>query len=143
MTSNEYPTLMHRWFEEVWNQGRTETIDELLTDSTIHHGLSETGEDLIGIAPFKNFHSEFLSAFSDLHVEVKDVKVDGEKYSAHFVVTGTQTGDLRAIAATGKKVRFDGGGVCEVRNGKCIEIWNEIDFGKMQYDLDPNTPNIP
>lgn len=24
-----YETLLHRWFEEVWNQGRENTIDEL------------------------------------------------------------------------------------------------------------------
>ncbi len=27
--------LAHRWFEEVWNQRRLDTIDELLTDESV------------------------------------------------------------------------------------------------------------
>ena len=26
----EYPTLLHRWFDEVWNQKREEAIDEMM-----------------------------------------------------------------------------------------------------------------
>ncbi len=34
---NENVLLALRWFEEVWNQRRTETIDELLTDESVSH----------------------------------------------------------------------------------------------------------
>lgn len=143
MTSNEYPTLMHRWFEEVWNQRRTETIREMLTETTIHHELNGPGSaDMVGIGPYEKFHSDFLGAFPDLFVEVKNVTVEGDKYTGHFVVTGTQSGTLGEMPATGKKVRFDGTGICIIKDGRCVEVWNEIDFGKMQYDLAPDTPDI-
>jgi hypothetical protein len=34
-------SLARQWFEEVWNQRRTDTIDELLTDESVSY--SESG----------------------------------------------------------------------------------------------------
>jgi hypothetical protein len=39
--ANENALLARRWFEEVWNQRRTDTIDELLTEESVSH--SELG----------------------------------------------------------------------------------------------------
>ncbi|MEP6851027.1 MAG: ester cyclase [Acidobacteriota bacterium] len=143
MTSNEYPTLMHRWFEEVWNQQKTETIRELMTEDTVHHGLSGPGGPPVhGIEPFEKFHSDFLKSFPDLHVEVEDVLKDGDRYAARFAVTGTQKGEFTGLPATGKKVVFAGSGICLVEDGKFKEVWNVIDFVKMQYDLAPDTPDV-
>ena len=140
---DEYPTLMHRWFEEVWNQRKTETIRELMSEETIHHGLSGPGgPDVIGIEPFLTFHEQFLKSFPDLHVEIGDIIQEGDKYAARFIVTGTQKGEFNGFPATGKKVRFMGSGICQIEDGKCKEVWNVIDFLKMQYDLAPDTPDV-
>ena len=34
--------LVRRWFEEVWNQGREETIDELFAANGVGYGLGDT-----------------------------------------------------------------------------------------------------
>jgi len=139
----EYETLLHRWFEEVWNQRRTETIRELLTEDSIHHGLSGPGGGTVyGYEDFEKFHADFLAAFPDLRVELGDVITEGAKLAARFTVTGTQTGPFHDLPATGKKVRFTGSGICTVKDGKCHEVWNEVDFLKMQYDLSPDTPDV-
>ena len=39
--SNENKALIHRWFEEVWNKGREEVIDELFAADGIAHGLAD------------------------------------------------------------------------------------------------------
>ncbi len=41
--TDEYHTLMHRWFAEVWNQKRTDTIVEMMSEETLHHGLTGPG----------------------------------------------------------------------------------------------------
>ncbi len=38
---------MHRWFEEAWNKGREEAIDEMLADGGIASGIWETGLRLL------------------------------------------------------------------------------------------------
>jgi len=37
--SDEMKSVLHRWFEEVWNKGREEAIDELFAEDGIAHGL--------------------------------------------------------------------------------------------------------
>ena len=142
--NNEYPTLLHRWFDEVWNQKKASTIRELFTEDTVVHGLSGPGEDPVrGFEAFEKFHSDFLAAFPDVHIEVDDVVTEGDKLAGRFTVTGTQSGALAEMPPTGKKTLFTGSGICTVKDGKFTEVWNEIDFPKMQYDLAFDTPDIP
>lgn len=140
MTNSE---LIRHWFEEVWNRKNAAVIREMLDENSVHHGLGGPGsEPVTGVAAFEEFHRAFLAAFPDLHVEVEDVLAGDDKVATRFVVTGTQKGDLPGMPATGKKVRFTGGGMCRIDGGKFAEVWNEIDFPKMQYDLAPDTPDI-
>ena len=134
MPDNE--TILHEWFDQVWNQKDTALIDELMTDETKHHGLAgPDGGAITGLDNFKGFHQAFLNAFPDLHVEVNDVVMEGDKIAARCTVTGTHLGDGLGFAPTGKKVRFTGGGICHMKDGKFTEIWNEYDFMKMHADL--------
>jgi hypothetical protein len=43
-------SIQRRWFEEVWNQGREATIDELLAPDVVGHGLVDpNGNEVTGI----------------------------------------------------------------------------------------------
>lgn len=56
--------LVRRWFEEVWNKGRAEAIDEMFAADGVAHGLSDgAGNPLKGPADFKPFHETFRGAF--------------------------------------------------------------------------------
>ena len=141
--TNEYPSLLHRWFDEVWNQQKASTIRELFTEDTVVHGLSAPGEAPVrGFEAFEKFHADFLAAFPDMQIVVDDVVTEGDRLAGRFTVTGTQTGALGDMPATGKKTLFTGSGICIVKDGKFTEVWNEIDFPKMQYDLAFDTPDI-
>ena len=37
----ENKTLVRRWFEEVWNNGRADAIPEIFGEDGIAHGLSD------------------------------------------------------------------------------------------------------
>ena len=39
--SEENKELVRRWFEEVWNKGRADAIDEMFDENGIAHGLSD------------------------------------------------------------------------------------------------------
>jgi predicted ester cyclase len=68
-------TLSRRWFEEVWNERRTATIEEILAPDAIGH--MESGE-VTGVEPFKQTRDQFLTAFPDLRFEIEDVVSDGD-----------------------------------------------------------------
>src|SRR5687768_1849985 len=122
----EYSSLLHRWFEEVWNQKREDAIDDMMAEDVIVHGLSD--EAIVGRENFKPFFRSFSSAFPDIHVTVEDVVTQGEKMSCRCTVRGTHTGDGLGFPPTNQPVEFTGSGMCTLKDGKFQEVWNEFDF---------------
>jgi predicted ester cyclase len=118
-------TFMHRWFEQVWNQGRQDAIDEMMAEDTIIHGLQE---DIRGPEAFRPFHRQFRSAFPDMHITVEEVLIDGDMLAARCFVAGTHTGPGLPLKAGGKPASFTGMCMARVKHGKMIEGWNNFDF---------------
>jgi hypothetical protein len=57
-------TVLHRWFEEVWNQGRESSIDELMADGALIHGIATpAGQPMRGAADFKPFFQSSVRHF--------------------------------------------------------------------------------
>ena len=89
--SQNKDTLLHRWFEEVWNQKKTSAIHDMMSEDTLIHGLTGPGGGPVrGASEFENFHASFLAAFPDLHVDVEDVITEGNRTGCRFTVTGKQ-----------------------------------------------------
>ena len=125
----EYPSLLHRWFDEVWNQKREEAIDEMMAEDVVVHGLP--GGPIVGRESFKPFYRSFVTAVPDIHVTVEDVVTEGDKMSCRCTVRGTHTGDGLGFAPTNQPVEFTGGGLCIIKDGRFQEVWNEFDFMRM------------
>lgn len=128
--------LLRRWFEEVWNQGRAETIDELLAADAICYGLSEDeAQPVIGPAGFHPFHQVFRGAFPDIEVVAEDMIAEGDKVVARLRVRGQHTGDHLGVAASNAPVDFTGMVIARVKDGKFVESWNNIDFLQMNQQI--------
>ena len=85
------PNVLYRWFEEVWNKGRETAVDELASPDVIAHGIvDDQGNELVGRDAFKAFWRQFRNAFPDVHVDVHDTLVDGEKVAVRRTVRGPQ-----------------------------------------------------
>jgi steroid delta-isomerase-like uncharacterized protein len=134
--TEECSTLVHEWFERVWNQGRSDAIDELLADDAIVHGLEDaSGNALKGPEGFKPLHHAFRTAFPDLTIEVEECLTDGDRMAFRCKVRGTHHGDGLGVAPTGREVEFMGMGFVRVRDGKIVEAWNTFDFQSMNAQL--------
>lgn len=130
-------TFLERWFDEVWNKGREEAIDEMAIEDAKTHGLEHPdGSPVKGRQAFKDFHKLFLSAFSDIHIKVEDTLTEGNKTMARCVVTATHTGPGLGKPATGKRVKFTGMCLAYLKDGKLAEAWNNFDMGTMYRQLE-------
>jgi steroid delta-isomerase-like uncharacterized protein len=111
-----------RWYEEVWNQSRAETIDELLADDCVSY--SEAGA-LRGKDAFKQQqHSVFLGAFPDLRLAVDAIVAEGDLVVVRWTATGTHTGDSLGFPAIGRKIVAPGTTWIRFRDGKMAEGWD-------------------
>ncbi len=71
--------LAYRWFEEVWNQGLEQTIDELFSPTGIAHGLGDTDVELRGAEQFKPFVRNLRGSLPDTHISVEDAIAENDK----------------------------------------------------------------
>ncbi|HEX5708066.1 MAG TPA: ester cyclase [Pyrinomonadaceae bacterium] len=134
--SEENKALVRRWFDEVWNKGRAEAIDELFAEDGTAHGLGDVeGASLRGPAEFKPFHQKFREAFPDIEVTIEDVITEGDKLAARCLVRGSHRSDSLGFAATNRGVGFTGMVFLRIRDGKIVEAWNNFDFMSMFQQL--------
>ena len=134
--SEENKALIRRWFEEVWNQGNSKTIDELLDKNGVIHGLVDAnGEPVRGLKAFHEFHDQFHNAFSDLDISVDDIVAEGDRVVARCSVRGKHTGESLGFAATNAPIQFEGIAIVRIKDGKIVEAWNQFDFLEMNRQL--------
>jgi steroid delta-isomerase-like uncharacterized protein len=130
-------TILNRWFEEVWNQGRESAIDEMMWDDAPGRGLVRAdGQDVRQKESFKAFHRQFRSALSEIHIEVQDVLTEGDLTVARCFVTAKHTGDGLGKPAKGNPVQFTGMTMARIKDGKIAEAWNNFDFMTMYQQME-------
>ena len=131
--STENVRLIQRWFDEVWNKGRAEAIDEMFAADGIAYGLGEAGVDVHGPSAFKPFFEKLRGAFPDFEVTIEDTVAEEDKVAARWTARMTHRGDQLGLPATGKRVVVTGMSIVRIRDGQIIEGWNNWDvFGMMQ-----------
>ncbi len=114
-----------RWFEEVWNKGRREAVEEMLSpDAVLHEG----DRDSVGPASFYEFYDRLNAAFSESHVTVDDILVEDDRACLRWTCTCKHTGDALGIAATQKHIRVTGITILRLANGRFVEAWQNWDM---------------
>jgi steroid delta-isomerase-like uncharacterized protein len=121
--------LVQRWFDEVWNKGRAEAIDEMFDEYGIAHGLSEDpANPITGPRDFRPFHTLFREAFPNMEIVVEDMIAEGDKVAARCSVRAKHEGEFLGRSATESPVEFTGMTIVRIDHGKIVEAWNNFDF---------------
>src|ERR1700730_12446955 len=127
MTVEKNVELMKRWFEEVWNKGRKETIFELLAEDAVGHGQLEDGNELRGPAGFVPLFERMRGAFPDIKMVVEDAFGVEDQVVVRWSATMTHRGDHLGVPASDKTVRLGGVTIVRIRNGQVVEGWDNWD----------------
>ena|SRR5437660_11936374 len=127
--------LSRRWFEEVWNQRRGESIVKMMTADAVAHGLSADGAPMHGPEAFVRFHQTFTDAFPDLKVYIEDLIAEDDKVVTRWRATGTLKGHGLGVRPTGRAMEITGITIVRVVNGQFVEGWNNFDVLAMHHQL--------
>ena len=127
MSVEENVELMRRWFKEVWNEGRTQTIYDLLAPDAVAIGELEDGSQLRGPAEFVAFVERIRGAFPDINIVVEDVFGAEDKVVLRWSATMTHRGDHLGMPATGERVRITGMTIARIGDKQIIEGWDNWD----------------
>ena len=127
--SEENKQLVRRWFDEVWNNGRADAIEEMFDENGIAHGLGDDPSNPIrGPRDFQPFHTIFREAFPNMNIVIEDMIAEGDKVAARCSVRAKHEGEFLGRAATQSPVDFSGMTIVRIAGGKIVEAWNNFDF---------------
>jgi steroid delta-isomerase-like uncharacterized protein len=127
MSVEENVRLMRRWFQEVWNEGKLQTIHELLAPKAVAIGELEDGAKLRGPAEFAAFAQRILGAFPDMNVVVEDVFGADDKVVLRWSGTMTHLGDHLGMPATRKRIQVTGITIARIASKQIVEGWDNWD----------------
>src|SRR5688572_22851949 len=134
--SEENKALLRRWFDEVWNNGRADAIDEMFDEYGIAHGLSDDPENPIrGPKNFRPFHTTFREAFPKMVIVIEDMIAEGDKVAARCSVRGKHEGDFLGRAATQSPSELPGWPSVRSPNGRFAGPWNTLDLRNLHKQV--------
>lgn len=116
-----------RWFEEVWNRGRTDLFDELAHAHAVAHDLEGPGVDTTLPAAFLAFHRAMRGAIPDLHIAILDAIAENDRVALRVHSTGTHSGPDLGVPPTHNRIDFASVVIFRFEDGKIAEAWNFLD----------------
>ncbi len=119
--NQETNTLARRWFAEVWNQRKRETIFSLVDPACAGH---HEGEETTGPEDLAAMHDRLVGLLPDLKTIVEDVVADGDDAVVRWRFTGTHTGTVGPLKPTGRAVKVCGMTWLKFRDGRIVEGWD-------------------
>ena len=130
--------LIRREFEEVWNQGKLEVMDEIYAADIVFHYPSSP--DIHGAEGVKPIAKMFYTAFPDMQYTIEDMIAEGDKVAIRWTLTGTHKGELMGVSPIGVQVTFRGNTIVRLDGGRYVELWSSFDSRVIWLQLGVTPP---
>jgi len=125
--------LVERFFEEVWNKGNLELVDELFSPDFEEHNAPP------GVARghkgYKASVNQFRSAFPDIQFSLDQVLAEDTRVALRLTGRGTHKGNFMGIPPSGKQVTFGGMTFIHTKDGKFTDRWGISDMPGLLMQL--------
>jgi steroid delta-isomerase-like uncharacterized protein len=132
VSAEENKALVRRSFEEVFNQGNLDAVEEIFAPDFVLHDPTSP-EEIRGTEGMRQYVSMYRTAFPDLQQTIEDQIAEGEKVATRLTGRGTHQGELTGIPPTGNQVEAPGIVINRISGGKIAESWANYDaLGMMQ-----------
>jgi steroid delta-isomerase-like uncharacterized protein len=138
----ENKAMVREALHTLWNEKDWDAEERYAAPDLVVHA-PHTPEPFHGAEGFKELGQIVQGSFPDYHLEITDLIAEREYVVARFTWTGTQTGELQGLPATGKPVTMDEVNVYRFNDeGRVAEIWAHQNMMSMmtQLGLIPDGP---
>ena len=131
MSSEDMKALVRRYYEEVLTRRDPQLVDELFSPDYVYHFADTPPEIPTDRKGLKQFVTQFLSGYADLHFHVDDQTVQGDTVTSHITAhSSTPAGPVMSIPANPEEIAesdtIKGTSTDRISNGKIAESW--LDF---------------
>ena len=126
--SAELKAKIKRAFEEAWNQGKVDSLDEVVAPNYVHH--RPPFADFEDLEAYKNHIKDCRVSYPDVKLTLDELIVEGDWSAALWTWGGTQSGVSPTSGAppTNKYVEYRGCSMTRWEGGKQVEEWELGDY---------------
>lgn len=132
MSTEDNERLVRRFVHEVFERGRVDAVDELVTADFVGHTWRLSGP---GPGPLKVAMTRVAQGLADAVFVVDDVIAEGGRVAVRLTASATQVGELMGMPASGKRYTIEEIHVFRVRDGRIAEHWHQFDQLGMMRQL--------
>jgi predicted ester cyclase len=118
--------LVRRLIDEGFSEGNLDVADELISPDFVEHQNFGPGH-APGAEGVKAVIASLRRAFSDFHLEIDDLAVNGDLVWLRLTGTGTNDGPFMGHPPTGRAMRTDVFDALRVENERIVEHWGVPD----------------
>jgi steroid delta-isomerase-like uncharacterized protein len=123
MTSDEIARnkqLVDTFIQELFSKGDLDAVDRYLDPDFVHHDPPAPGAP-DGPEGFRYAAAMVRRGCPDWHSDVHQLVAEGDIVVERFTASGTHSGELMGVQATGKTLTLPGINIFRVRGDKIVE----------------------
>jgi steroid delta-isomerase-like uncharacterized protein len=125
--------VVRRFIDEIFVQGRKDTVDELLADDFVAHTWPSTSGD--ARADLKSAIDRAAAGLSDAEFTIDDLIAEGDQVAARLTTSATHSGEFMGMPPSNKRYRIEEIHWFRLRDGKVVEHWHQFDQMGMMKQL--------
>jgi steroid delta-isomerase-like uncharacterized protein len=118
--------IARRIVEEMFNEGRLDAADEIVTPDFIGHDPASP-EPIMGPEGLKRNVEGYRTAFPDVRLSIEEEIAEGDRVVTRWTARGTHQAELFGIPATGKQATVTGMTIDRIVDGRIVESWTNWD----------------
>jgi steroid delta-isomerase-like uncharacterized protein len=126
VTTEQNKITARRVVEDGFNKRDMKILDEVYAKNAITHDPQQQNAGT-GPEAVRKSMSTWLVAFPDVKLVIEHEIAEGDLVVQRLKATGTNTGSLTGMPATGKKTSSEGVMTSRFEDGKIVESWTLFD----------------
>ena len=125
--TEENKKIVRRCVEQLWNEGKTELIAELIHPNFIRHHERNQDEDIHGIEGAKVWLTQTRLALSNLEFTIERIFAENDRVMVYLRGRGDQKSDLKDGGVTNTELTWTATTLLRMADGKIAECWLIVD----------------
>ena len=128
----ENKALAHRFHMDIFQKGKLEVADEIVSSSFILHNPVLPSEIKNGIEGVKRFAMATIDAIPDRQFTHEDAFAKEDRVLIRWKLTGKIVKEAFGYPPSDKPMVATGFDLFKITNNKIVEMWQQYNFGNWQ-----------
>jgi steroid delta-isomerase-like uncharacterized protein len=134
MSADTNKAIVKRYFEEVWNHGRLELVEEFFAEEVVEHSVPRI-PGLSARDSMKAIIGGARETLANIQITVHDAIAEGDTVAARWSYQATHQGEFMGVPSTGKTLTTSGAAIYRLAGAQIVEIWNFPDNVSIMQQL--------